>query len=299
MKRLVIPARVAEGDPDLIVSLSGGKDSTATALALREAGLPFSCVFADTGWEAAETYAHLSELEKHLGPIARVGHPGGFKALAVARAGFPARKQRWCTEELKIDPIAAYHEARPGDTVAVVGIRAEESDARALLPAWEDSEKLGAYLWRPILDWTTADVIEIHHRHGVPLNPLYLRGHNRVGCWPCIYSTKEELRLIAEHDPGRIGEIRQLEADATAERARRNEVEPGRYSHPQATFFLSREPGRIMAIDDHVTWARTTKGGRQLPVIPQEPTGGCFRWGLCEPPTQDSDNETSAERVKS
>lgn len=260
-RAITIPPRVAEGDLLLVVSLSGGKDSTATALALREAGLPFRLVFADTGWEAPETYAHLDALEKHLGPIARVGRAGGFPGLIHERAGFPARKQRFCTEELKIRPIAAYHAAQDQDTVAVLGVRAEESEARALMPIWEDNETLDTYVWRPILDWTTADVIAIHHRHSVPLNPLYLRGHNRVGCWPCIYSSKEELRLIAENDPGQIDKIRNLEAEATAERLCRNEEKPGRYSWPEATFFLSREPGKIMNIDAHVAWARTSRGG--------------------------------------
>lgn len=51
-----------------IVSMSGGKDSTATALVLKELGAPNpQYVFADTGHEHAETYRYIDYLEKALG----------------------------------------------------------------------------------------------------------------------------------------------------------------------------------------------------------------------------------------
>ena len=43
-------------DLPVVASVSGGKDSTALILALREAGIPARYVFADTLWEAQETY---------------------------------------------------------------------------------------------------------------------------------------------------------------------------------------------------------------------------------------------------
>ena len=39
-----------------------------------------------------------------------------------------------------------------------------------------------------------------------------------------------------------------------------------------------------MHIDDIISWSRTSRGGRQLKVIREEPVGGCYRWGMCEPP---------------
>ena len=93
----------------VIASMSGGKDSTALAIALQEAAIPFIAVFADTGWEATETYEHLGVIERALGiTIHRVGFPGGMRAKVLGRAGFPARMQRWCTPELKIKPLDAF-----------------------------------------------------------------------------------------------------------------------------------------------------------------------------------------------
>ena len=82
--RVPIPVMIAEqieAGADLAVSLSGGKDSTATALYLEEMGVLDAVlahggevrrVFADTGWELPETYAYLPVLEERFGTIDRV-----------------------------------------------------------------------------------------------------------------------------------------------------------------------------------------------------------------------------------
>jgi 3'-phosphoadenosine 5'-phosphosulfate sulfotransferase (PAPS reductase)/FAD synthetase len=211
---ITVPELVAGGHVRCIVSVSGGKDSTATALALREAGVPYRMVFADTGWEAPQTYDHIKHLRQKLGPIDVVGatlrvdaippdavkdpdklRTPGMEKKILARAGFPARMQRWCTRELKLQVLKQYHEvveAAEGDeTCCVVGVRASESESRAKMSAWEDDDTWGGWMWRPILAWSISDVLEIHHRHGVEVNPLYKRGHNRVGCFPCIYAGKD------------------------------------------------------------------------------------------------------------
>lgn len=278
-----------------VCNMSGGKDSTATALALLEAGIPHRRVFADTAWEAPETYEHLDVLRAKLGPIDVVGYPGGMPAKIREGARFASRMQRWCTRELKIEPLRRYYDAIEADgsiAIMTTGVRAEEgtrANGRAEMPEIEDDEQWGGWAWRPIHKWTIADVLSIHHRHDVPVNPLYQHGHDRVGCYPCVMASKEDVRLVADHSPERIAQIRELEALVTAERERRNAETPGRYSHPEASFFLKAAnrdtPGApIMKIDEVIAWSRTERGGRQLPMFPPVPDGGCFRWGLCEAP---------------
>lgn len=302
MKTIKIPDELRElaehGSIVFVVNVSGGKDSTATALAMREAGIEHRRVFADTRWEAPETYAHLDHLREKLGPIDVVGYPGGMPAKIREGARFASRMQRWCTRELKIEPLRAYCDAIESEgaiVVTVTGIRAEEGtpkNGRAEMAEVEDDPAWGGWMWRPIHKWTIADVLAIHHRHGVEVNPLYQRGHDRVGCYPCVMASKGDVRLVAEHSPERIDEIRELEQHVTAERIRRNVETPGRYSHPAASFFLKAAnrdtPGApIMTIDEVVAWSRTERGGgRQLPMFPPVPDGGCFRWGLCEAPAK-------------
>ena len=278
---------------ELIASVSGGKDSTALILAMMDAGLKFRAVFADTGWEAQETYDYLDVLRKRLSlkidvvtnrdvkrqwaedVLLLVGMDPKWSDSAmfrgfIWRAGFPARMQRWCTRELKIQPIRDYHgkvcDKIDGPTASVVGVRALESAKRAKLPELdyeaEGPRGFGWPVWRPLIEWTIDDVLRIHNAHGIPVNPLYQKGFSRVGCFPCIYARKEEIKRISELMPERIDEIEAMEEAITKLRELRNAAKPGRYTSPRATFFQAKSTTDSMpTIRTIVEWAQTCRGG--------------------------------------
>ena len=99
-----LPAR---GKYDVLVPLSGGKDSTALAIYLRDRIPDLEYVFCDTGEELPETYDYLEKLEVYLGKeINRLHANQSFEDMLKARGGFlPSGQVRWCTEYLKIKPF--------------------------------------------------------------------------------------------------------------------------------------------------------------------------------------------------
>lgn len=272
----------------VVASISGGKDSAAMSLHLRELGIEHDRVFMDTGWEHAKTYDYLrGELTRVLGPIKEIRGDLLMPDLIRKKGMFPQRTRRFCTEELKIKPMQRHLASLDDEMVNAVGIRRAESKARSQMVEWEWSNGFDCETWRPLIHWTEDDVIAIHGRHGLRPNPLYLEGAARVGCWPCIFARKAEVRRVADTDPARIDLIRRLEEEARAALAARASSK-GESIRNAPSFFQSplrnRDGGRpCMPIDQVVAWSRTSHGGRELelfaPGIGEE---GCMRWGLCD-----------------
>ena len=282
-------ARINYENHKLIVSVSGGKDSTAMVLNLLDNGYTqddFVCVFADTGWETKQTYEYLDYLETKIGPIIRLkrhiqinpdfknsitkiesllGFESPMIRYAYKNQFFSNPFNKWCTKILKIDPFVEYFDSMDEDVINLVGIRREESPKRAKMDEWEWAPHFDCWTHRPLINWTEKQVIDIHHRFGIIPNNLYLTGYNRVGCYPCIYSTKEEISMLDEQ---RIRIIEIMESDW------------------DGYFFRSpRAEKNTKGIRKMVDWAKTRRGGKQYQLFNQSPPT-CVKWGLCSRESQ-------------
>lgn len=248
-----------------LAQFSGGKDSTAMLLWMKEQGIEYTAVFCDTGWEHPLTYAYIEEINQTvLGGrlvILRNQDWDGFRGLVLSKAVFPRRTMRFCTEKLKLEPLWRYILSVDDDVETFIGERAEESAARAAKPIRQWSDEAGGY-WmnRPIHGWTSEDVFEIHRRHNVKPNPLYLMGAGRVGCWPCAFISKRELKALLRSTPELKERLRELEAQMRTVIDARQAV--GEIEFGGASFFsVGYIPARFCSLV-----VRTKTGMAQIPT---------------------------------
>jgi len=189
----------ADGHPVRhILSLSGGKDSTALAIYLRDRIPELEYVFCDTEKELDETYEYLSRLEVYLNKsIVYLKHDGkGFDELLQMRRGFlPSPKARWCTEYLKIKPFEKY----VGDDLCYnyVGIRADEPHRKGYI-----STKPNIIARYPFVEdgITRQDVVRILEESGLGL-PAYYEWRSRSGCYFCFFQQRIEWVGLLERHP--------------------------------------------------------------------------------------------------
>lgn len=180
-----------------ILSLSGGKDSTALAIYMRDRIPDLEYVFCDTEKELPETYEYLEKLEVYLGkPITHLKHDGrGFDELLLMRKGFlPSPQVRWCTELLKIRPYERYL----GEDIcnSYIGIRADELYRKGYI-----STKPNIIPKYPFIEdgIRKEDVVRILDESGLGL-PEYYKWRSRSGCYFCFFQQKIEwVGLLENH----------------------------------------------------------------------------------------------------
>ena len=183
-----------------ILGLSGGKDSSALAVYLRDKVPDMEYAFCDTGKELPETYEFLDRLEAFLGKkIERLNAEREFDHwLSVFGGLLPSAQVRWCTRLLKIKPFEEF----VGDDLAYnyVAIRADEDRV-----GYKPLKTLALRNIEPKYPFkedgvTEPDVYRILEESGLGL-PEYYQWRTRSGCYFCFYQRKAEWVGLMENHP--------------------------------------------------------------------------------------------------
>ena len=182
-----------------ILALSGGKDSAALAVYMREKlpDLELEYVFTDSGCELPETYEYLDRIRAVLNiDIKVVKSDRNFDYwLKYYNGVLPSPQNRWCTRHLKLEPFEAYI----GNDVAFsyVAIRADEKNRKGY------NNKKGTIIPKhPFIEdgIVLQDVINILNDSGLGL-PGYYGWRKRSGCYFCFYQTDGEWKGLRTNHP--------------------------------------------------------------------------------------------------
>ncbi|WP_326759204.1 phosphoadenosine phosphosulfate reductase family protein [Streptomyces phaeochromogenes] len=179
-----------------VLGISGGKDSSALAIYMRDRVPEMEYFFCDTGAELPETYEYLNRLEAALGkPIERLNADRNFDHwMEVYQGTLPSPQMRWCTKNLKIKPLEEW----VGDdkVISYVAIRADEN-------------RLGYVSTKPNIDAVFPfredgvdkdGVMRILDEAGIGL-PGYYEWRTRSGCYFCFFQRKHEWVGLKERHP--------------------------------------------------------------------------------------------------
>ena len=179
-----------------ILSLSGGKDSTALAIVMRDRVRDMEYVFCDTQKELPETYDYLDRLQAYLGkPIVRLNAQRGFDHWLQIYGGYlPSSRMRWCTKMLKIKPFEEFVGNDP--VLSYIGIRADENREGYI------STKPNIKPVYPLKEMgiVEADIMQILESSGLGL-PKYYEWRTRSGCYFCFFQRKAEWAGLLEKHP--------------------------------------------------------------------------------------------------
>jgi 3'-phosphoadenosine 5'-phosphosulfate sulfotransferase (PAPS reductase)/FAD synthetase len=180
-----------------VLSLSGGKDSAALAIYMRDRVSNMEYIFHDTGKELPDTYEYLEHLEGYLGKkIVRTTFGTTFDDILRLKGGMlPSNHRRWCTELMKLKPFEVY--IGYNFCLNYVGIRADEDrvgyishkpNIRAVFPFREDG-----------IDH--EGVQRILQDSGLGLPGYTDWGRTRSGCFFCFYQQKIEWVRLKQRYP--------------------------------------------------------------------------------------------------
>lgn len=210
-------------EENIVISFSGGKDSTVTADVVTKALSNPSLVhiFGNTTLEFPATVAYANRF--------RDNHPLAIFMIAkndeqvfydvCEDIGPPARMMRWCCSMFKTGPITRVINSlyRNQQILTFYGIRKSESVSRSKYNRIEKSAESVKIQQQtvasPIFFWKDIDIWLYILAERIDFNDAYRLGYDRVGCWCCPNNNQRAQFLSRIYLPEQSAKWRQFLLD--------------------------------------------------------------------------------------
>jgi 3'-phosphoadenosine 5'-phosphosulfate sulfotransferase (PAPS reductase)/FAD synthetase len=192
-----------------VLGLSGGKDSAALAIYLKERGTvpDMEYFFCDTGAELPEVYDFIDRMEDYLGKeVVRLNSGRDFDHFLKLKGKYlPSPKQRWCTEALKIQPFEEF--VGDDETFSYIGIRADEN-REGYISSRRNIKPVFPFVHDGIIRDDVFRILE--ETVGVP---AYYEWRKRSGCYFCFFQKRVEWLGLKRNHPHLFEQAKQYEKE--------------------------------------------------------------------------------------
>lgn len=253
-----------------VLGLSGGKDSAALAVHMRQAHpeLNIEYFFTDTGKELPEVYEFLGRLEGYLGkPIERLNPRRDFDFwLREYNHFLPNPQTRWCTRKLKLTPFEQWIKpmlASGEKVTSYVAIRADE-DYREGYSSKNDNLIIKLPFREEGID--KPGVMDILESSGVGY-PKYYEWRSRSGCTFCFFQQKIEWVRLKERHPEAFEDAKAMEKNAL------DHGSPFTWSSGESLSELEQPERMAQIIEDFER--RRERIRASIPINPLRPVKAC------------------------
>ena len=201
----------------LLITFSGGKDSTVLLHLAEISGIPFEVQHSHTTADASETVRFVRQEFKRLeekGIQCTINYPvykgkwtSMWSLIPIMRIP-PTQMARYCCNILKegwgrgrfiatgVRWAESVRRKNDRDTFEILAAKREkrimfnsENDEKRML--FETCRLKSKRSVNPIIDWEDKDVFDYCKAENLPMNPLYCEGHYRVGCVGCPMAGKK------------------------------------------------------------------------------------------------------------
>ncbi len=188
-----------------VLGLSGGKDSAALAIFLRENGIApdnTEYYFLDTKCELPEVHSFIDRLEIYLDvEIKRLVPSLSFEdhikmqsKMESSEDFLPSPSSRWCTDELKIKPFEQF--IGYSQAISYIGIRADEKRDGYKVKMNKNITPVYPFKEFGIVRDDVFDILD--RTIGIP---EYYKWRSRSGCYFCFYQRIDEWVGLYRHHP--------------------------------------------------------------------------------------------------